>query len=78
MHIVVKRTIDLSTAPTNNNDKAQKDVGFINSAPFRFCISRTNNTLVDNAEDLDFVMPIYNMLDYSGNYSMTWGRLWNC
>ena len=36
-----------------------------------------NNTFIDNAEDLDIVMPIYNLLEYSDNYSMTSGSLWN-
>ena len=36
-----------------------------------------NNTLIDNAEDLDIVMPMYNWLDYSKNYSKTIGSFWN-
>ena len=36
-----------------------------------------NNTFIDNAEDLDIVMLMYNLLEYSGNYSMTSGNLWN-
>ena len=35
------------------------------------------NTLIDNAEDLDIFMPIYNLLEYSQNYSMTSESLWN-
>ena len=35
---------------------------FKNNAPFTNCISKINNVLIDNAEDLDFVMPIYNLL----------------
>ena len=34
-------------------------------------------TLIDNAEDLDIVMPMYNLLEYSKNYSKTTGRFWN-
>ena len=37
-----------------------------------------NNTLIDNAEDLDIIMPMWNLLEYSDNYSMTLGSLWNC
>ena len=40
-------------------------------------ISRPNNTFIDNAEDLDIVMLIYNQLEYSDNYSMTLGILWS-
>ena len=45
---------------------------FKNIAPFRPCISKTNSTLIDNAEDLNIVMPIYNSF-----YYMTSGSLWN-
>ena len=35
------------------------------------------DTPIENAEDLDIVMPMYNLLEYSKNYSMTFGSLWN-
>ena len=38
---------------------------------------RNNNVFVDNAESLDIVMPVYNLLEFSDNYSMTYGSLWN-
>ena len=38
---------------------------------------KINNTLIDSAEDLDIVMLMYNLLEYSPNYSMTSGGLWN-
>ena len=34
-------------------------------------ISKVNNTLIDNTEDLNIVMTMYNLLEYSNNYSMT-------
>ena len=40
---------------------------FKNNAPFRSCISKINNTFIDNAEDLDIVMPMYSLLEYSNN-----------
>ena len=40
------------------------------------CISEINNTQVDNAEDLDIVMPMYNLIEYSDNYSKISGSLW--
>ena len=40
-------------------------------------LSRFNNTFIDNAEDLDKDRPMYNLLKYSDNYSMTLGSLWN-
>ena len=47
------------------------------NAPFRSCKSKINNTFVDKTEDLDIGMPMYNLLEYSSNYSMTLGSLWN-
>ena len=44
-----------------------KKLTFKNNAPFVSCISKINNTLVNNAEDLDIVMPMYNLLEYSKN-----------
>ena len=41
------------------------------------CISKLNNTLIDNAEDLDIVIPMYNLLEYSKNYRKTTGSFWN-
>ena len=55
------------------HDKAEKNVTLKNNAPFRSCISKIDSTLIDNAEDLDIVMWIYNLLEYSQNYSMTSG-----
>ena len=77
-YIVVKGTIVLLAAAANENNKAEKNVAFKNNAPFRSRISKINSTLIDNAEDLDMVMPIYNLLISSQKYSMTSGRLWSC
>ena len=62
---------------TNENNKAEKNVAFKTSAPFRSCISTINITLIDNAENFDTVMPMYNLLEYSHNYSVTSENLWN-
>ena len=48
-----------------------------NNAPFINCISKINDIKLDNAEDLDVVMPMYNLLEYSKNYRKTTGSLWN-
>ena len=48
-----------------------------NNAPFISCISEINGALVENAEYLDIVMPIYHLLEYSKNYSKTSGSFWN-
>ena len=43
----------------------------------RLCISKINNTFIENTENLDNVMPMYNLLGYRNNYFMTSGSLWN-
>ena len=57
--------------------KEIKKLSFKNKALLRTCISKIKKTFIDNAEDLDIVMPMYNLLEYSDNYSMTSGSLWN-
>ena len=64
-YIVLKRTI---TVNNPDNAKGNKAVTFKNNAPFINCISKINGAKIDNAEDLDVVMPMYNLLEYSKNY----------
>ena len=73
-YIVVKGTI---TVTNPNNAKRNKALTFKNNAPFITCILKTNEVRIDNAEDLDVVMPMYNLLEYSKNYTKTTGSLWN-
>ena len=73
-YIVVKATIIVRNPDNNAYDK---NLALKNNAPFVSCISEINNTLIDNAEDLDVVMPMYNLLDYSKSYSKTTRSLWN-
>ena len=64
---------------TNPNDNANlnKKLTLKNNAPFISCISKINGELVENAADLDIVMPMYNLLEYSKNYEKTSGSLFN-
>ena len=65
-YIVVKERI---TVAGGNDDKTRnKKLVFKNNAPFRSCISKINNAFIDNEEDFDIVMPMYNLLEYSDNY----------
>ena len=57
-------------------DEKDKGVTFKNCAPFTKSISRINITDIDNAQDIDIVMPMYNLIEYSDNYSKTSGSLW--
>ena len=78
--ILVKGTITITGAGANAGeiqpDERNKGVAFKNCAPFTKCISRINNTDIDNAHDFDIVMPMYNLIEYSDNYSKTSGSLW--
>ena len=65
-YIVVKRSITVTNPDNNAHDKK---LAFKDNTLFVSCISKINNTLNDNAEDLDVVMPMYNLLEYSKNYS---------
>ena len=67
----------ISVTGTENANRRNKKLTFKNNAPFRSFISKINNTLIDNVEGLDIVMPMYNLLEYSGNFSMTSESLWN-
>ena len=58
-------------------EKKTKSVTFKNNAPFTNCISEINSVQIDNAEDLDIAMPMYNLLEFSQNYRRTTGRLRN-
>ena len=73
-YIVVKGVI---TVTSPNNPKRNKSVTFKNNAPFINCITKINGIKIDNAEDLDVAMPMYNLLEYSENYKETIGSLWN-
>ena len=53
-----------------------KKVIFKNCAPFTGCISKINNTQIDNAEYIDVVMSMHNLIEYRDNYSKTSGSLW--
>ena len=74
-YIVVKR--DITLEGDNNANKRNKNLEFKNNAPFINCISKINGIKIDNVEDLDFVMPMYNLHEYSKNYKKTTGSLWD-
>ena len=48
-----------------------------NNAPFVSCITRINNELIEDADDLDIGMPMYNLLEYRKIYRKTIGSLYN-
>ena len=80
-YILVKGTITINgagaDAAARQADERDKGVAFKNCAPFTNCISEINNTQVDNAKDINIVMPMYNLIEYSDNYAKTTGSLWH-
>ena len=64
------------TVTEPDNAKRNKAVTFKNNAPFINRISKINGVQVGNTEDLDIVMPMNNLLEYSKNYRNTTGSLW--
>ena len=79
-YILAKGTITITgagdDAAARQVDERDKGVTFKNCATFTKCISRINNTDIDNAHNIDIVMPMYNLIEYSDNYSKTSGSLW--
>ena len=78
VYILVKGTISVNNtaaagAGANNTNKK---VILKSCAPFTNCISKINNTQIDNAIDIDIVMSMYNLIEYSDNYAKTTGSLW--
>ena len=76
-YISVKETITVentgtAAAPNNRNKK----VIFKNCAPFTECISKINNKEIDRAKDVDVVISMYNLIEYSDKYLKTSGSLW--
>ena len=73
-YIIAKESINVTDPDNNGYDKK---LAFKNNVPFISCISKINDTLICNAEDLDIVMPMYHLLEYSKNYLKTTGSLLN-
>ena len=79
-YILVKGKITIAgagaDAAARQADERNKSVVFKNCAPFMNCISKINNTQIDNAKDIDIVMSMYNLIEYIDDYAKTTGSLW--
>ena len=77
-YIHVKRTITVpnTSAQGANPNNGNKKVIFKNRAPFINCISEISNTQVDDGHDINVVMPMYNLIEYSDTYSKKSKSLW--
>ena len=82
VYILVKGTITVTVTGANNGpnnirDKKGRPLILKNNAPFVSCITRINDELIEDTDDLDIVMPMFNLLEYSKNYRKTIGSLYN-
>ena len=82
-NITFTRTIAAAVAATTGGDPQRKQplnastqVIFKNCAPFKRCSTEIDGTLVDETDFINITMPMYNLIEYSDNYSDTSGSLW--
>ena len=78
IHVKGKITIvgEGDDAAARQADERDKGAVFKNCPPFTLCVSEINNTQIDNCKDIDIIMPMYNLIEYSDNYAKTSGSLW--
>ena len=67
-YILVSRTVTVAEQARGNPNNVDKKVVFKNGAPFTDCISEINSTQIDNTKDIDVVMPMYILIEYSNKY----------
>ena len=68
-YVLVTGTIESGTLADNE----RSHLVFKNCGPFRNCVTKINNTLIEDVESLDVIMPMNNMLEYSQNYAYSSG-----
>ena len=81
-YILVNGAITVTANGDNKNannirDKRNRPLILKNNAPFVSCITKINGELIEDTEDLDIVMPMYNLLEYSKSYRKTIGSLYS-
>ena len=79
-YILVKIPKNLTEQGPNvaviQDDKNNKQVIFKNSAPFTISTTQINNTQIEDAKDFEVVILMYDLIEYSNNYSVTTASLW--
>ena len=82
-NITVTRTVALSTGSLAGTQRQRKQplaaatqAAFKNCAPFKDCRTEINDSFVDYADFINIAMPMYNLIEYSDNYSDSSGSLW--
>ena len=74
-YILVNGTVAVTSQGNVIRDKKNRPLILKNNAPFISCITKINNELIEDADDLDIAIPMYNLLEYSKNYKKTIGSL---
>ena len=79
-YILVKQKITITgaraDAAARQADETDKGEAFKNCAPFTACKTNINNVEIDYCQDIDIVMLMYNLIEYSDNYAKKFGSLW--
>ena len=75
--IYYKNYLNLNYVTDPNNNICDRKLTFKNNAPFISCITKIDNTIIDNAEDLKILIPMYNLIKYCKNYLKSTESLWN-
>ena len=75
-YILVSGTITVENTGTTAVPNNRKNIIIKTCAAFTECINEISNTQIDNAKDIDIVIPMYNLIEYSDNYSKTSVTLW--
>ena len=77
-YILVSATLTVpNTAAPGAAANSRTNIMIKNCAPFTNCVREINNSQMNNVKDIDIVMPMYNLIEYSDNYSKTYGSLWH-
>ena len=79
-YILVKGTITVNgivNGAENEILRRNRPLILKNNAPFVSRMTKINNVFIEDADDLDIIMPMYNLLEYSKNYRKTIGSLYN-
>ena len=74
-YIVTKGTT--TVYDSNANNRINRELVFKNNALFRSCMLKINNTFIDSTKELHIFISMYTLSEYSDNYSMISGSLWN-
>ena len=74
-YIYLSGTLTIPNTGTAAKPNKKKCIIFKNCAAFTHCISKINNKQIDDAKDIDVVIPIYNLIEYSDNQFKTLGSL---